>query len=248
MTLTRLTETAADTDSVYADISWPDAPTGRPYVYVNMASTADGKIVIGTAHGSAKGVGGATDQLLFRRLQLQADAVIVGAVTLRASQVIYPSQKPRFTVTRSGDIPTSNRFFTDAPDKAHIFVPGSLDEHVCSRLAAETGAAVLPCGTTDVDIPRALGIIRNQFGAKSLLCEGGSVLNEQLFRLGLVDELFLTLAPRIKGGAHLPTPVGGAGFEPGKYASLQLLSVYRDEDELYLRYRVVPQQSEGTQQ
>ena len=247
MTFARLTETASDIGSVYAQITWPQAPAGRPYVFINMASTADGKIVLGDAHGSAKGVGGSTDQLLFRRLQTQADAVIVGAVTLRASQVIYPPQLPRFTITRSGDIPTNNRFFSDAPENATIFVPESVDEQTRSRLAAETGATVLPCGITDVNIAQALEIIRNRFRVNALLCEGGSALNEQMFRLGLADELFLTLAPKIKGGAHLPTIVGGEGFAPGQFATLELISVYRDESELYLRYRVKHPHPEGMQ-
>ena len=59
---------------------------------INMAATADGKIVIGEPGGAAKGVGGPTDQkFVSTQLQKAVDAALIGSGTLRASQVIYPS-------------------------------------------------------------------------------------------------------------------------------------------------------------
>ena len=246
MHIVELVPTVVNADAVYMQLSWPDPPASRPYVYINMASTADGKIVLGDPKGSARGVGGPTDQLLFRRLQVNADAVLVGAVTLRASHVIYPPSLRRFTISRSGDIPVENRFFTDAPEMAHILVPHALEDAVVDRLSAATGAQVLRCGQQDVDLAEALSLMKSQFNTRALLCEGGSSLNFQMFEAGLVDELFLTISPKIKGGAHLPTIVGGGGFVAGDYTSLKLVSVYSEESELYLRYQVVrsPEQEE----
>jgi 2,5-diamino-6-(ribosylamino)-4(3H)-pyrimidinone 5'-phosphate reductase len=232
---------AADSDAadLYQHISWPPPPVGRPYVYINMVSTADGKIVLGDPKGNARGVGSPTDQALFRRLQINADAVMVGAVTLRASHVIYPPSLRRFTISRSGDIPANNLFFTGAPDMAGIFVPHGLPEAEVARLELSTGAQVFRCGETKVDLREALSILRSQFNVRTLLCEGGSALNFQMFESGLVDELFLTLAPKIKGGAHLPTIVGGQGTAPFTSIPLELVSLHEDSGELYLRYRVV---------
>lgn len=227
---------ATDPDALYSDITWPEPPSDRPYVYINMASTVDGKIVLGSPTGPAKGVGGPTDQILFRRLQRQCDGALVGGTTLRASQVIYPPELPRFTVTHSSNLPLDNRFFTDAPGRAFVFAPESLAAD--KALKIETAAKLIRVGKTEVDLAEALKTMRRELSIRTLLCEGGPTINEQLFRAGLVDELFLTLAPKIKGGAALPTIVTGEGFAPGSYAPVKLISLYRDGDELYLRYGI----------
>ena len=225
----------APAEDLYTSIDWPPPPADRPYLYINMVSTTDGKIVLGRAGGPAKGVGGPTDQKLFRRLQTVCDAAMIGSGTLRASNVIYPSQKPRFVVTRTGELPLDNRFFTDARDKAYVLAPETLPEAAAN--AAAGVATVLRFGAPGVDLRRALEHLRTELGIRYLLCEGGADLNDQLIRAGLADELFLTLTPKIKGGV-LPTPVTGDGFPPGQFQALNLISVYHDESELYLRYRI----------
>lgn len=222
-------------DGLYTRLDFPEPPEDCPYVIINMAATVDGKIVVGEPGGPAKGVGGPTDQKLFRRLQNAVDAAIIGSGTLRASQVIYPPEIARFVVSQSGNVPLNNRFFTDAPERATVLVPEDLEQETLARLRNKTN--VLAVGKQTVDFPACLRHIRQQ-GIRVLLCEGGAMLNDALLRAGLVDELFLTLAPKLKGGAHLPTIVAGQGFPPGAYLPLHLLSLYRDEDELYLRYRV----------
>ena len=233
--LLALTEPPLPPDELYTEIEFPKPPEDRPYVYINMAATVDGKIVIGEPGGTAKGVGGPTDQKLFRRLQTQCDAALLGGNTLRASQVIYPKDKARYVITRTGDVPLTNRFFTEAPERAYILAPENLPADVRERLAG--GANLLQIGRDTVDLPAALRLMRREQGVNVLLCEGGATLNDDLIRLGLADELFLTIAPKLKGGSHLPTIVSGAGFPPGQFASLNLLSIYRDESEIYLRYR-----------
>jgi 2,5-diamino-6-(ribosylamino)-4(3H)-pyrimidinone 5'-phosphate reductase len=239
MTLERLldlTEDSLPAEALYTTIRFPSPPETRPYVYINMVATVDGKIVIGKPGGTARGVGGPTDQRLFRRLQQTCDGTLIGSGTLRAGPVIYPSEKARFVVTRSGDLPLRNRFFTDAPDRATILAPEDLPETVRAKLAS--AAQVLQVGVGRVDLTEALRVLRRERGIRLLLCEGGAALNADLIAAGLADELFLTLAPKIKGGANLPTPVTGEGFPPGQALPLKLLSLYRDEDELYLRYRL----------
>lgn len=239
MSLQRLFDETAQPpkpEALYERLEFPDPPEERPYLYINMAATADGKIVIGEPGGPSKGVGGPTDQMLFRRLEQPCDAAMMGSTTLKASQVIYPPHILRFVVTRKGDVPLDNRFFTDAPDKAYVLAPASLPEEIAAKLKAVTN--VLQIGQEDVDLAGALKVLRRELGIRTLLCEGGATLNDQLIRAGLADELFLTLAPKIKGGAKLPTPVDGAGFAPNLFLPATLLSVYRDGSELYLRYRL----------
>ena len=222
--------------ALYLDMEWPEPPEDRPYLYINMASTVDGKIVIGEPGGTAKGVGGPTDQVLFRRLQHVCDAALLGSTTLRASQVIYPPEIARFVVTRRGDVPLTNRFFTDAPQKAYVLAPVQLPDAAAAKLKAATN--VVQIGQDEVDLAAALKHLRQNLGVRTLLCEGGAALNDQLIRAGLADELFLTLAPKVKGGSHLPTPVDGEGFPPNVALPTTLLSLYRDGSELYLRYRL----------
>jgi riboflavin biosynthesis pyrimidine reductase len=239
MPIERLMDVAAppiESEALYEQIVFPLPPDERPYVFINMASTVDGKIVVGPVGGTAAGVGGPTDQLLFRRLQRNADAALIGAATLRASQVIYPSTAARFVATRTGNVPLDNRFFRDAPDRAYVIVPEDLDPATRQRI--ESVARLITAGRIEVDWPEAMRRIRHEAGVRTLLCEGGSQINSQLVHSGLVDELFLTLAPKLKGGVSLPTILGGQEFPPRTALPLTLLSVYRDGDELYLRYRL----------
>lgn len=238
MTLARLIDHTADAlppDALYTRIAFPDPPADRPYLFINMVATVDGKIVIGAPGGSAKGVGGPTDQLLFRRVQKVADASLIGSSTLRASPVLYPPEKPRFVVTRSGDVPLDNRFFSDAPDRAYVIAPEDLSKE--RRAPIEARAKLITAGRGDVDLKAALRILRQDYGIRHLLCEGGAILNDDLIRADLADELFLSLTPKLKGGEGT-TPVSGQGFPPGRYLPLSLLSLYHDDDEFYFRYQL----------
>lgn len=223
-------------EALYTRLDFPEPPETRPYLFINMVSTVDGKIVIGEVGGTAAGVGGPTDQLLFRRLQRLPDAVMLGSATVRAGTVLYPPEKPRYVVTRTGELPLTNRFFTDAPDRAFVLTPEDLPEAAAARLRAETN--LLQFGRGRVDLTAAMRFLRHEQGVRTLLCEGGATLNDELIRAGLADELFLTLTNKLKGGVHLPTLLEGTGFPPGQYLPLQLLSLYHDGDELYLRYRL----------
>ena len=75
---------------------------------------------------------------------------------------------------------------------------------------------------------------------KRLLCEGGGELNDALFRAGLVDELHLTICPKIFGGRNAPTIADGSGALNLSAASqLSLKSKRRVGDEMFLVYKVV---------
>src|ERR1041384_4758843 len=76
-------------DDLYRHIEFPAAPDDRPYSFVNMVSTIDGKILQGAPGSTAKGLGSSTDQLLMRRLQGNAQGAMIGAGTLRTGNVVY---------------------------------------------------------------------------------------------------------------------------------------------------------------
>jgi 2,5-diamino-6-(ribosylamino)-4(3H)-pyrimidinone 5'-phosphate reductase len=213
----------------------PDAEV-RPYLYINMVSTVDGKTLIGQPGSTAKGLGAPTDQLLMRRLETACDCAMIGAGTLRPGNVIYPSDVWRAVITRSGDLPLENRFFSDAPERAIILAPASLSEAARERIGNR--AQVRLVGETAVDPVEAVLLLRKEFGIRHLLLEGGASTNFDFLAAGVVDELFLSFSPKIKGGEHLPSVVDGPGFPGRDYLALELRSLYRDGDEFYFRYRV----------
>jgi 2,5-diamino-6-(ribosylamino)-4(3H)-pyrimidinone 5'-phosphate reductase len=221
---------------LYSRLVFPSPTSDRPYTVINMVETVDGKTLVGQPGSTAAGLGGPTDQLLMRRIQGCVDAALIGAGTLRTGNVIYRPEMWRAVVTASGDVPLSNRFFTDAPGKAIVFAPESLPDAIRGRLSAV--ARVETAGAESVDVREVCRILRQNYGVQSLAVEGGGSTNFDFLNAGLIDELFVTVAPKLKGGAHLPTPVDGAGLPDRDFIALAVMSLYRDDDELYLRYRV----------
>lgn len=234
--LVDLTDNAPVPDNLYEHLDFSDAGEDIPYIYANMVSTIDGKTLLGPRGSTAKGLGSCMDQLLMRRIQVCSDAAIVGASTLRAGNVIYPSHLLRAVVTSTGDIPLNNRFFTDCPEKAIVFAPEMMIGGVLGTIG--DSLHLIRCGENEVDVAKAAHILRSQFNVRRLLLEGGAFLNGHFFRKGLVRELFLTLAPKLKGGDDLPGLMDGQGYDGSGFRELTLLSLYRSGSELYARYRV----------
>lgn len=201
---------------LYADLTLGPAQGYRPYVAINMAATIDGKIVTGERSEAVMDLGSEVDHEAMRRIESVADAVMIGAGTLRATKGLwYPVRLRRYVATVSGDLPREGRFFTDAPDRAHVITPTE----------------------GDVDWPAVLAEMRRVHGVERLLVEGGSELNASLLAADLVDELFLTVTPKVKLGRDVPTLAGGAALPREGVMGFQLVSERRIGDEVFLRYR-----------
>lgn len=217
----------------YRSLSFPRPGAARPYVAINMVATIDGKTVSGERGEGVHDLGSKWDHQAMRRIEAAADGVMIGAASLRASEGLwYPKTLRRYVVSRSGSLPTGSRFFTDAPELAYALMPE--DAAVPSQ-----PIQVLKIGVGRVDLAAALGVMRRDHGVKTLIVEGGSELNAQLLSLDLVDELFLTVAPKIKLGASLPTYAGGQPLGREQMLRFRLLERHQIEDELFLRYRRV---------
>jgi riboflavin-specific deaminase-like protein len=241
-------------DSVYAALDWPTPPAARPYLALNMVSTLDGRAAVA---GRATGIGTPSDRLLMRQLRAQADAVMIGVGTLRAEALTptvpasyaaaraargQPAQPLGVLVSNSGRLPLARRYFART-DFARVLVTSAAGAAAVDPAAA-AGLRLIVAGETTVDLPAALGALRREFAVRWLLCEGGPTLNHGLLGAGLVDELFLTLAPKLGGGAG-PTIVEGAAFPAGAAMRLRLLALHADGDELYLRYGVLTDDGEA---
>ncbi|MEX0784805.1 MAG: dihydrofolate reductase family protein [Dehalococcoidia bacterium] len=236
----------------YTSLDLPEPPADRPYVLMNMVASVDGKVVI---EETEQGIGSKVDQRLMRELRVNADMVINGANTLRAS-----GSSPRLgdtsleelrlargrtrspmgaTISSTGDLPLHKIFFTATDFDAVVFLSDSAPTDRRQAIAA-TGRRVVDV-STGREVESALKIMRTDLGVRVLLVEGGPTLNAQLFELMAVDELFVTIGPVIVGGKDTITAVeGDTHFMRETVRRLKLVSAVpnEDTDEVYLRYRL----------
>lgn len=223
----------------------------RPFVYINMASTVDGKIT--SAEREYPRFTSAADRVEMDRLRAMADALLVGAGTLRADNPSLAVRTPemrlhrcalgkpegltRVVVTAGGRLDPAGRFFDldDGPGERIVATTRALPVDARATLSAH--AAIWECGDDRVDL-RSLLQRLHAHGVRRLLCEGGAQLNWSLVEADLVDELHLTVAPSLLGGSDAPTIVEGTGFTMKRQRRLRLVDVRRVGDELYCRYRI----------
>jgi 2,5-diamino-6-(ribosylamino)-4(3H)-pyrimidinone 5'-phosphate reductase len=217
-------------EGVYPDLQLGPAPPGRPFVLINMVATIDGKTVSGGRDEPVADIGSDLDHATMRQIERAADAVMVGAGSLRATKGLhYPPRLLRIVATASGDVPTARRFFTDDQARAFVALPRSA--------RAPEGINTLVHGESELDWRSLLGALRADHGVERLLVEGGSELNASLLREDLVDELFLTLAPKVKLGRGVPTYAGGEPLGREEMLKFTLVACRPVGDEVFVRYR-----------
>jgi riboflavin biosynthesis pyrimidine reductase len=208
-------------DEVASGLGFGDrAPGDRPYVAVNMVSTADGKA---TLAGRTAPLSAPADRELFHHLRTQADGILVGAGTVRVERYGRITKTPELQAKRERE--------GVRPDALAVIVTRSRALPDDLPLMAEAGSSVRLIS----ELREGLAALRAE-GIQSLLCEGGPTLNSALFAEGLVDELFLTIAPYVAGAGEALTIVEGPPL-PGT-VEVELLTVHEGDGHLFLRYRV----------
>ena len=219
-----------------------------------MAMSADGKIA--PPHRRFVAFGSRRDHANLLALRATADAVMCGArtvdsapVTLDAGGAAYEQrrlraglarQNLRIVVSGCGSVDLRAAVFQHQVSPVIVLASGQAPK---SRLAKLERLAncVKVCGEKSVSLGQALGWLRREWAVKRLLCEGGGELNFELLRLGLVDELHLTLCPRVIGGRDAPTIADGEGFASlAKTANLKMTRQRRIGDELFTTWSVRP--------
>lgn len=227
----------ADIERIYKSLDFPvhNVPNWRPYTFINMVATIDGKVVSGARGEPVADLGSEVDHLLMRRIEAAAQAVLIGAESQRSSSGIwYPSGLKRIVATTSGNVLAESRFFSDEPQSAWVLCTAQSTLPPLPR-----GVSVVRFPGERIDWKDAVRHIREQMAVERLLVEGGSDLNGQMLGADLVDELFLTIAPKVKLGDGLPTYAGGEALPRERLQRYSLLEVHRVGDELFLRYRRV---------
>ena len=194
-------------------------PPARPWVTGVMVSSLDGRATLG---GTSRALGGPGDLQMLLALRRRADALMVGSSTVRA-EGYGRLPCPAVLVSRSFDLPWEAGLFSAPGQRVLVY---SRAEQAPPDVAAEVEAVPI------VELPDVLADLRER-GFERLLCEGGPTLNRALLAEGLLDELFLTLAPVVAGEAAAPGIIA-----PGEPARLSLRSVATADGELYLRYSV----------
>jgi riboflavin-specific deaminase-like protein len=194
-----------------------------------------------------------------RVIRAEADAILIGASNLRLDDpglTLAPDERERrraagrpdparIVVTKRGEgIRADAKIFDRSiGGPAYVVHPSILPADARARLSGV--ATLVEMGASAVPIDALLGWMRDGLGATTVVCEGGGVLVAELFAARAIDELYLTVVPRILGGADAPTLVAGAGFDPDQIPDAKLVSLDRVGDEIYLRYEFPPSSTPG---
>jgi 2,5-diamino-6-(ribosylamino)-4(3H)-pyrimidinone 5'-phosphate reductase len=224
----------------------------RPHVILNAAMTADGKLDTVARRGAA--ISSLRDRERVDRLRAESDAVMVGgrtllgddprltvkAAALRAARMARGLEENPLKVGLTSNLALlrdDSRFLTTGPARVILFTTRQTDPAQIRHLS-ERGAQVFVMGERKVDLADALRRLK-EMGVGRLLVEGGGTLNAELLCLGLVDEIYLYLAPLIFSGATAPTLADGEGLTREEAIQLQLRGVETlDEGGVVLHYGV----------
>ena len=222
----------------------------RPFVVVNMAMTADGKIA--TANRVISSFGSKCDREHLLELRATADAVMAGARTVDSNSIdMGPGRKAfRSERVRRGLRDYNLRIIASRAGSVdpHALVFRKLFSPVLVLTTKRAGAARLAnlravaeevrvCGDREIDFASAFRWLTDKWKVRRLICEGGGELNFALFHAGLVDEVYLTICPFVFAGREAPTIADGAGFTKLASASqFELISLRRVGREVLLRF------------
>jgi len=222
-----------------------------PFVFLNVATTADGKLA--PANRRFVAFGSRRDQQLLLELRARADAVMAGARTVDLVPVnLGPGPAKyrrlrlknglaeynlRVVVSGSGSLNPRAEIFRRRFSPVVVLASGRASEKNLRRLR-KVADEVRVFGKKEIDFVAALKWLRRRWKVRRLLCEGGGEINAALFRAGLVDEVYQTICPFIFGGRNAPTLADGQGVKHLSQATqLRLNSRKRVGQEIYLVYR-----------
>ena len=214
-------------------------------VTINAAMTVDGKIA--TTCGNSR-ISSRRDLIRVHELRSSVDAIMVGISTvlidnpLLTVRLIKPKKgknPARIIIDSDCRIPLDSRILKTAHRIATIVVVSERAHGEKIDKLRSTGAMVIIAGRETVDLREALLCLR-KMGFENILAEGGGELNWSLLDLGIVDQLIVTVSPKLVGGRSATTLVEGAGYEKISQAiNMELKKVYRQNNgELVLFYEL----------
>jgi riboflavin-specific deaminase-like protein len=216
----------------------------RPYTITNFALTLDGQATIAGRSGS---IGTDADTAMLVGLRTRVDAVMIGAGTMRAERygrvVGDPAKRERREQESLAPDPlmviVSGRL--DLPWDAPLFTEGFGEVVIYTAYEDDPPQTQTPVQVirpeAEIDLAALMVTLRSEHGVRAVLCEGGPRLHAQLIEADLVDELFVTHAPKLAGGDGLGL-VSGL-IERERPLELAWLLHEQGSGELFGRYRVM---------
>ena len=187
-------------------------------ITLNAAMTVDGKIA--TTSGDSA-ISSTDDLIRVHKLRASADGIIVGISTVLADNPrltvrlagkrVKWKDPARIVIDSTGKIPLDSRILLTASRIKTIIAVTELAHIDTLRKIKKTGAIVIVSGRQTVNLKKVFSIIK-QMGIRKILVEGGGEINWSLLRLGIVNELIVTIAPKIVGGRQATTLVEGEGY------------------------------------
>jgi riboflavin biosynthesis pyrimidine reductase len=235
-----------------------DLALAAEVVYANFVTSIDGVAAIRSRPRSSADLSGgiAADRFVMGLLRATADAVVLGAGTLRAHPAgrwsageAFPPAAAAFASLRSASGATAGPRLvvvsgSGAIDLEHPGLDGALvlttdrGAHRMRSTAPRSVEVAELAGDAEIDTHLVVADLRRR-GFARLLTEGGPALMGRMLEAGVVDELFLTVSPRIAGRSDREARPGfadGVAFDPGRFPVVGLTSVRRWSDLLFLRY------------
>ena len=223
----------------------------RPYVFINVAMTADGKIDTFKRKGAL--ISSQRDKERVDQLRAESDAVMVGGKTLldedprltvksevlrseRVARGLSPNPLKVGIVTKA-DIGPDSTFLNTGPSDIVIFTTRQTSKAQVSFLKSR-GVSVYVDDSERVNLQSALATLK-ELGINRLMVEGGATLNFELLNLGLVDEVTAYVAPMIFGGKTAPTMAAGSGLIRSEAIPLKLIHLEKwDDGGVLLQYLI----------
>jgi riboflavin biosynthesis pyrimidine reductase len=203
---------------------WKEPPGDRPFVAMNFVATVDGRATIAGVSGP---IGSDADTEMLTGLRTRFDAVLIGAGTMRAERYgPLPGERLMVIVSGSLDLPWDAPLFTEGGGRVLVFT-ASAEE---APETATSPRVVRHEGS--VDLAEALRHLREEHEIRAVLSEGGPRLHAEMQALGLVDDLFLTVSPKLSGGGA-PRILEG---ELPEVEPLKLAWLLEQDGELFARY------------
>jgi len=226
----------------------------RQFVYATFAMTADGKVT--TKNFGPVDFTSREDKLHLFRQRARADAVLIGHTSLERDNVRLglpaelqkrrikhgQSRCPlRVIVSNKGRIDDQLKIFQSDLSPIIIFSTNRMPRR--NQQALRKKATLHLTNADHLDLAAMLQTLRNQYNVRTLACEGGPTLFRALLQEDLVDELNLTIAPYMFGGAKAPTLTGlSKEFLPASM-HCSLIDMRTIGDECFLTYRIKHQRS-----
>ncbi len=215
----------------------------RPYVIVNCAMSADGKIA--SPSGKQLRISNEEDIKRMYNLRNSCDAVLVGIgavlsddpkLTVKEKYVRNPKQPLRVVLDSKCRTPENALVLNDVAKTLIVTVQGNEKQFEGGHIEV---VGIKADAGMHVELESMLDILY-QRGIKKLLVEGGGTIIWSFLRNRLVDDLYTYIGPCIIGGKNTPTVADGSGIKSeDDLLSLRIVDVNRLGNGLLVHYKLM---------